>query len=92
MTNTDTDVQADQDPERQELIEELTLLLLYLSSWEEKIGPNLGLHKAWKGYTFSTLNALEDRGLIHQSRKARSVTLTEEGLALAHDLAQRLKP
>ena len=92
MTTTNTGEQVDQDLERQELIEELTLLLLYLSSWEEKIGPSLGMHKAWKGYTFSTLNALEDRGLIHQSRKARSITLTEEGLALAHELAIRLKP
>lgn len=89
---TNSDERSGQDLEKQELIEELTLLLLFLSSWEEKIGPSAGLHKAWKGFTYSTLNTLEDRGLIHQSRRARSVTLTEEGLALAHELAQRLKP
>ena len=80
------------DAERQELIEELTLLLLYLSSWQEQIGPNIGASKAWKGFTFATLNSLEDRGLIHQSRKARSVTLTEEGIALAKELELRFKP
>ncbi len=89
---SNTDEPSEQDLEQQELIEELTLLLLFLSSWEEKNGPSTGLRKAWKGFTYSTLNALEDRGLIHQSRRARSVTLSEEGLALAHELAQRLKP
>ncbi|HEY3288760.1 MAG TPA: DUF6429 family protein [Anaerolineae bacterium] len=83
--------QLQQDAERQELIEELTLVLLYLSSWEEKNAGNT-LRKAWKGYTFSTLNALEERGLIHQSHRAKSLTLTEEGVALALELEHRFKP
>lgn len=91
MTN-EAGGQLHQDAEKQELIEELTLVLLYLSSWEEKSGPSNGLRKAWKGHTFSTLNTLEDRGLIHQSHRARSLTLTEEGLALARELEQRFKP
>ena len=78
--------------ERQELIVELALLLIYLSSWEEKSAPGIIVRKAWKGYTFNTLNALEDRGLIHQSRKAKSVTITEEGIHLASELDRRFKP
>ncbi len=84
--------QSDPAAESQELIEELTLLLLYLSSWEEQSGPSQGARKAWKGYTFTTLNGLEDRGLIHQSRKARSITLTEEGIALAREIEMRFRP
>ncbi len=83
---------ADATAERQELIEELTLLLIYLSSWDEQVAPGLAIRKAWKGYTFDTLNALEDRGLIHQSREAKSVALTEEGIHLARELEMRFKP
>jgi hypothetical protein len=90
------DEPSNPDAERQELIEELTLLLLYLSSWQEppssENDTTPGAHKAWKGFTYATLNALEDHGLIHQSRKARSVTLTEEGLALARELEMRFRP
>ena len=80
------------EAEYQELIEELALLLLYLCSWEEKSSLSASVRKAWKGFTFETLNALEDRGLLHQSRKARSVTLTDEGIALARELETRFKP
>jgi hypothetical protein len=92
MPNAGGAEEINPDAERQELVDELTLLLLYLCSWEEQNGPNLGAHKAWKGFTYATLNALEDRGLIHQSRKARSVTLTEEGLELARELEMRFRP
>lgn len=78
--------------ELQEMVTELTLLLVYLTSWEEPLSSKLIVRKAWKGYTFDTLNALEDRGLIHQSRKAKSVMLTDEGMALARDLLKRFHP
>jgi predicted transcriptional regulator len=50
------------------------------------------VRRAWKGYPFDVLNVLEDRGLIHQSRKAKSVMLTEEGVELARELEKRYKP
>ena len=80
------------DAELQEMVSELSLLLIYLTSWEESVSSNLNLRKAWKGYTFETLNELEDRGLLHQSRKAKSVMLTDEGIALARDLLKRFHP
>ncbi|MCL4506928.1 MAG: DUF6429 family protein [Chloroflexi bacterium] len=92
LVSMESETQSNPTAERQELIEELTLLLVYLSSWEEQTGPSAGARKAWKGYTYMTLNSLEDRGLIHQSRKARSVTLTEEGIALARELEMRFIP
>jgi hypothetical protein len=72
-----------------DLLEELTLLCLYLGSWEE---PAIGrtIHRAWKGFRFEVLDALEARGLITQTRRAKSLTLTEEGLQRAKELEKRL--
>lgn len=74
----------------QQTISNLTLLLMYLTSWKEKdaYGEN---YKAWKGYDFDILNKLEEQGFISQSRTAKSVYLTEEGLAAAKKLAETIK-
>ena len=50
-------------------IEELTLLLLYLTSWEEEMGSNLASRQAWKNHRFEVLDALEEAGYLSQSRK-----------------------
>lgn len=47
----------------EEQIKELTLLLLYLTSWIEK-EPYGEYQRAWKGYDFDILNTLEDERLI----------------------------
>lgn len=72
-----------------QLIEDLTLFLLYLTSWNEKEVP--GLKRAWKGYLFETLDALADKGLIIQSRTAKSVSLTETGIRQAQILEDKLR-
>lgn len=69
-------------------IEELTLLLLYLTSWEEEIGSGTA-HRAWKGFRFEVLDALEEAGYLSQSKRAKSVGLTEAGLEQAQALATR---
>jgi hypothetical protein len=66
-----------------EPIEELTLLLIYLSSWEEKFG-DMSIRTGWKGYRFELLDALEEKDYLGQSRKM--VTLTPEGIAKAREL------
>ncbi len=68
--------------------EELTLLLLYLTSWEEKglVHPIL---RSWKGYPFEVLNELEQKGLIAQGRRSKSVYLTEDGKKLAEKLKKK---
>ena len=71
-------------------ISKLTLLLLYLNSWEEKIFDT-HVHRAWKGYDFDTLNALEEKGYISQSKTAKSVYLTEEGVKFAKELEKLLE-
>lgn len=66
-----------------EPVEELTLLLIYLTSWEEKYG-DITVHTGWKGYRFELIDALEEKEYLGQSRKM--VTLTPEGIAKAREL------
>jgi hypothetical protein len=77
---------AEQDREDQ-ILEELTLLLLYLTSWEEHVVADLTIQRAWKGYPFDVLDALEAAGYLDQSRRAKSVTLTAVGIERARVLA-----
>jgi len=81
--------ESEEEPSRDELIEELTLLLLYLCSWEEQVASGFTVRRAWKGYLFEVLDALEERGYISQTRRAKSVTLTEEGVRRARELEGR---
>jgi len=68
------------DPER---IDEAVLALLYL-----------GLHdgyRAWKTFDWAATDRLHAKGLISDPRsKAKSVTLSEEGLAAAKHAHDRL--
>ena len=68
-----------------QLLEDLTLLLIYLTSWREKTLDGYVL-RAWKGYDFGVLDALMETNLIHGTRRAKSVYLTEEGIARAEKL------
>jgi DNA-binding PadR family transcriptional regulator len=72
-----------------QIVEDLTLLLLHLTSWEERIHKELTIHRAWKGFRFEALDALEEAGYLNQSRGAKSVTLTEAGIERARALAAR---
>lgn len=75
-------------------IEELTLLLMYLTSWEEKgfiRDENDEIKEGkiktcWKGYSFDIINKLTDENYLYFS-KGKSITLTPEG----EDLAKKLK-
>lgn len=79
-------------------IEELTLLLMYLTSWEEEslyYDENNNLNKdalknTWKGYSFEAINVLTDKGYLFPSKyKNKSVTLTKEGENLAKELVEK---
>ena len=69
------------------LVRDMTLMLLYLTSFRERKDCAL---RSWKGYDFGVLNALEDEDLIFgTSHKARSTYLTEEGEAAAKELLEK---
>lgn len=79
-------------------IEELTLLLMYLTSWEEEAVDydnnnnleKIKIKKSWKGYSFDVINELTNKGYLYQTNyKNKSVTLTEEGTSLADSLIKK---
>lgn len=77
-------------------IEELTLLLMYLTSWEEKgfVANENGMPKeakiknCWKGYSFDLINKLTDENYLYFS-KGKSVSITPEGEELAKKLMDK---
>ncbi|HEY1115957.1 MAG TPA: DUF6429 family protein [Chitinophagaceae bacterium] len=71
-------------------VDKLALLLLYMSSWEEKT-LDFSVRRAWKGIDFSILDRLQESGYISQSRTAKSLFLTEEGEKEARKLAKLLE-
>ena len=65
-------------------VDELTLALLYLVSFEreERFGA-----RTWKGFDWETMNRLHEKGFIGNPRgKGKSVTMTEEGFKKAKEL------
>lgn len=79
-----------------ENIEELTLLLMYLTSWEEKGGirdendeiKESKVKTCWKGYSFDVINKLTDENYLYFS-KGKSITLTPTGEELAKKLMDK---
>jgi len=66
------------------LVKELTLMLLHLTSWTEKV--HYDYQRSWKGYDFDVLNELADEGYISDSKRAKSVVLYEDGVIKAKEL------
>lgn len=71
---------------RDEAVQELTLAVMFLTSWVEQPGE---LPRCWKGYDVDVLNALAEPGLIPDGRRAKSAYLTEEGVERAHRLLSK---
>lgn len=74
-------------------IEKLSLLLLYVTGWEEdsRKQPGKKIFRSWKGYLFEVLNKLESQKYITQFRKSKSVVLTEAGKRKAEEIKLILK-
>jgi len=75
---------------RDRAVAELTLLLLYLASWEEE--PFCGapaVHRAWKTHRFEILDALVEEGLLTSAHRSKSVDFTADGLFKARVLRQK---
>ena len=73
--------------DNKQAVKELTLMLLFLTSWTEK-----DLHevqRSWKGYDFDILNELADEGFISDSKRSKSVYLFEDGVVKANSLLKK---
>jgi hypothetical protein len=64
-----------------EQIKDLTLMLLFLNSFDDG-----GCQRSWKGYDFDDLNKLAEEGYISEGRRAKSVTLYDDGIEKAKAL------
>jgi len=67
-------------------VDEITLALLYLVTWErqEVLGS-----RAWKGFDWDTMNRLHKKGFISDPKgKAKSVVLSEESYKKSKELFQ----
>jgi len=63
-----------------------SMALLYLVTSQDKYGA-----RAWKSFDWDTMNRLHQKGYISDPKsKAKSVAVSEEGLARARELFERL--
>lgn len=81
-------------------IKDLTLMLMYLTSWEESLAPGLRkrphyaaiypkVRVCWKGYDFGILNELTDEGLVNAGGRRKSASFTDDGEVKARELLKR---
>jgi hypothetical protein len=76
--------------ELEQFMEELTLLLLYLTSWEEQAMPGAPtIHGAWKNHRFEVLDALAEQGYLETSHRSKSVRITADGVEEARKLQKK---
>ncbi|MGA8088559.1 MAG: DUF6429 family protein [Terracidiphilus sp.] len=66
----------------QEKVDEITLALLWLTSFKDPVGV-----RTWKGQNWETMERLHARGFISDPKsEAKSVLLSEEGLKRSKEL------
>ena len=82
----------------EEKVEDLTILLLYLTAWDEggylydenNNLLNVKFKNSWKGYSFDALNSLTEKELLYPCKnKTKSVSLTKEGEKYAEKLFEK---
>jgi hypothetical protein len=67
-------------------VDDAVLALLYLTTFRDKPG-----FRAWKGHDWGALDRLYEKGYIGDPKgKAKSVIVTEEGVARSKELFFRL--
>lgn len=73
-------------------MQELTMILMYLSRFKDRDSFNPNDCFAWKGYDFGILNELDDKDYIRQGShpsRSKSVYLTERGKDFAKELMKK---
>ena len=78
----------------QKQIKKLTLLLLWLTSWDEskenkRLKSLEPVYRSWQGYDFGILDELRKEGLITGSYRVKSVYLTEKGVKEAKNFEKK---
>lgn len=71
-------------------IKELTMVLMYLTRFNEsdRFGSNLDI--SWKGYDFAIIDELDEEDYVRQgNHRSKSVVITEEGIKLSQSLLNK---
>ncbi len=68
-------------------VKELTMLLMYLTRFNERGHLASDLDMAWKGYDFDIIDELDKEDYIRQgSHRSKSVAITDKGMKLSREL------
>ena len=68
-----------------EKVDEMTLALLYLTTFKDKYGL-----RAWKSHSWQVMDRLHESGYIYEpATKAKSVMLTDEGAERSKHLFEK---
>lgn len=71
-------------------MKELTMVLMYLSRFNEDNRFSSSMDMSWKGYDFRIINELDEDDYIRQgSYRSKSVAITDEGIKLARTLLSK---
>ena len=69
-----------------EKVDDAVPALLHLTTFHDKLGA-----RAWKGHDWDAMGRLHEKGFISDPvGKAKSVTVTEEGLRRSEELFEKL--
>ena len=71
---------------RKRAIEELSLMFIYLTRFQDNNEYRRYLENSWKSYDFDALNELENKELLFRPKKNKCVYLSEEGKKAARSL------
>jgi hypothetical protein len=74
----------------EQAMKELTLLLMYLSRFNEGDRFGQSMDMAWKGYDFDVINELDEEDFICQgSHRSKSAAITDAGMELSRKLLDK---
>ena len=74
---------------REDAIEELSLMLMYLTRFQDNNEFCRYMEVTWKGYDFEMMNQLENKELIIQPNRSKCAYLTEKGKERSRKLLQK---
>jgi ribosomal protein S18 acetylase RimI-like enzyme len=71
---------------RQQAIEDLSLMLMYLTRFQDNNEFCRYMETSWKNYDFNALEKLEEKNLLYQPKKSKCAYLSEAGKSQARKL------
>ena len=76
----------------EQALHDLTLTLIYLTRFTDSKSDFFSntLFQAWKNYDWSTLDELDEEGLVSSNHRSKSLWITEDGVKRAKEIMKRL--